>query len=166
MIEHRAIEIEPRGYADKVEGVVIRYGDVAHVGNLHERFLPGAFGSSLESDAIRVNFQHSRDRPLAVPAFIDSQTELRAVFDLPETSDGRDAKELMRQKVLTGLSVEFTPEQERFEGGVRVIERATLHGLALVDYPAYRESVATLANRWLENRTFSALPGNIRIPFL
>ena len=166
MIEHRAVEIEPRGYADKVEGVVIRYGDVAHVGNLQERFTPGAFGKSIESSAIRVNWQHSRDRPIAVPSFIDSPTELRAEFALPDTSDGRDARELLRQGVLTGLSVEFTPVEERFEDGVRVIERANIHGLGLVDYPAYRESLATLANRWLENRTFTTLPGNIRIPFL
>ena len=44
---------------------------------------------------------------------------------------------LLRRGVLRGLSVEFRALAERTEGGVRVIERAALEALGLVDEPAY-----------------------------
>ena len=163
-MEQRAVRFESSG--SDIHGVVVRYGDTARIGNLQERFEAGAFGDTLQSPAIRVNLQHRRERPLAIPRFSDTPTALHAAFKLPDTSDGRDAQSLLETGVLTGLSMEFVPVEERFEAGVRVIRRAQMLGLALVDYPAYAQSVAEFAKRWLEARAADTLPGNIRIPFL
>ena len=56
---------------------------------------------------------------------------------LPETREADDALAPVRSKVMRGLSVEFNATRERREGGIRVIEKATLSGLALVDRGAY-----------------------------
>ena len=60
----------------------------------------------------------------------------RALEVRAELRDGA-ALTLLRRGVLRGLSVEFRSLAERQDGAVRVIERATLEGLGLVDVPAY-----------------------------
>ena len=65
---------------------------------------------------------------------------MRAV--LPETREADDTLTLIKSKVLRGLSVEFVAKRERFTGGVRVIEAATVYGLAVVDTGAYQTGLS------------------------
>ena len=53
----------------------------------------------------------------------------------------------MTRGALSGFSIEFHSKAERREAGVRVIERADLTGLALVDKGAYPQSVAEVRAR-------------------
>ena len=48
--------------------------------------------------------------------------------------------ELVRAGVIRGASVEMRVTAERFESGVRVVERATLAAIGVVDTPAYPAS--------------------------
>ena len=59
------------------------------------------------------------------------------VATLPETRDCDDVLTLVRAKVLRGLSVEFHTLAERLESLTRVVHRASLRGMAVVDRPAY-----------------------------
>ena len=134
-----------------VEGVAVRYGDEARLPGFRERFAPGAFGNVAALDVV-ANVQHERGRPLARTGgggltLADDTANLRAALELPATRDGEDAAELLRRGVLAGFSVEFQVGDERFEAGVRVVERARLIGLALVDRPAYGDSLAAIAKR-------------------
>ena len=152
--EYRFAPVEIRESASgpgRVEGVALRYADEAQLPGFRERFQSGAFGDVAALDVI-ANVQHDRGRPLARTGgggltFTDEATALRAGLDLPATRDGEDAAALLRRGVLRGFSLEFHVEAERFEGGVRIVERAALRGLALVDRPAYGESVAEIAAR-------------------
>ena len=152
--EYRFAAVEIRASTTgpgRVEGVAIRYGDEATLPGFRERFQAGAFGDVAALDVV-ANLQHRRDRPLARTGgggltFTDEATALRAGLDLPATRDGEDAAALLRRGVLRGFSLEFRVEGERFEAGVRIVERASLRGLALVDTPAYGESLATIAER-------------------
>ena len=54
---------------------------------------------------------------------------------------------LVREKVLGGFSVEFDALAERAEGNVRVIERARLRGLGIVDVPAYIDARLEIRQR-------------------
>ena len=67
---------------------------------------------------------------------------------LPETREATDALTLLRKRVLRGLSVEFTAIEEHIEAGVRVITKAVLSGIGLVDRPAYPQSLAEARRRF------------------
>ena len=119
-----------------------------------ERFEPGAFGDVSRADII-LNRQHTRIFPIARTnggglILTDTAEALRMGADLSQTSEGRAAWELVRASIVRGLSIEFDALQERQDGRVRVIERALLGGVGLVDSGAY--PVATVEARRSETR--------------
>ena len=139
MAEHRA-GVEFRVQGRTLSGVALRYGDVSP--DFAERFEPGAFGAV---DRIAVNLQHDRSLVVAPDAILaDSPRELRVRAELPASSA---ALALVRRGALNGFSVEFHSRAERREGGIRVVERADLVGLALVDRGAYPQSTAEVRAR-------------------
>ena len=91
-----------------------------------------------------LNVQHDRGRPIARTGggltFDDNAERLALRAELPSTREADDTLALIRAQVLRGLSVEFLPVSERLEGGTRVIERAKLAAVAVVDVPAYSKS--------------------------
>ena len=135
-----------------LSGMAIRYGDRAEIApGLFERFEAGAFGDIAKSTVI-VNRQHSRSAPLGraggLLRLTDSADALRAELTLPKTRDGEDVATLVRDGVLRGFSVEFHATRDRIEGGnVRVVERAELRALSVVDDPAYGDSIVALRAR-------------------
>ena len=140
--EYRFCEFRREGR--KLSGKGIVYGDTARVGNRSERFLPGAFGDVSKLD-ILLNASHDRARPLARSdggglVLTDSATALDVVAELAQTRESEDILALVEAGVLRGFSIEFVPIQERMEGPTRVLVKARLAGLAVVDRPAYRAS--------------------------
>ena len=135
-----------------IEGVAIRYGDNATMPwGASERIEPGAFGDLADADAI-LNLQHDRARPLARTqggglTLRDSRSELRVEAELPETRTADEALALVRAGVLRGLSLEFVVRRERVDADTRVIEQATLHGVSVVDTPAYPASMVAARER-------------------
>ena len=148
-IEFRYCELRYDPEKRKLTGVAMRYGDVAKFPwGERETFEPGAFGEVGGLDVI-MDLNHDRGRPLARTqggglVLTDSTTELRAEVVMPETREADDAMELVKTKVLRGLSVAFVPEEwvTRDEGKMTttVITRATLLRVSLVDKPAYPKS--------------------------
>ena len=123
-------------------GTVLRYGDVSP--EHRERFMPGAFGPEPSAP---LNIQHDRSMVVLKAgdyALMDSERALEIRAELPA---GSGALSLVRRGALNGYSVEFHARAERREAGVRVIERAHLVGVGLVDQPAYPESAAELRRR-------------------
>lgn len=146
---------EIRADSSAIEGVAVRYGDLADLPWGLETFRAGAFGAVSEIDAL-LSFQHDRARPLARTGggglvFTDSTSELSFRAELPNTSEASDTLELVRAGVLRGASIEFYPTEERISKGgdkpVTEIIRARLVGLSIVDKPAYPESVIAARER-------------------
>ena len=141
------------GAPDVISGVAIRYGDRAEIApNLFELFAPGAFGPDVAKSTVVVNRQHDRASPLGRAGGLlrlsDSADALRAELTLPATRDGEDVATLVRDGVLRGFSVEFRAMRDRIEGGnLRIVERAELRGLSVVDDPAYGDSLVALRAR-------------------
>lgn len=139
MIEHRE-GVSFRVSGRTLSGTALRYGDIAP--DFRERFEPGAFD---EVGTIPVNLQHDRNLIVAERAILsDSPRSLDVRADLPE---GSAALALVRRGALSGFSIEFHARMQRFEAGIRVVERAELTGLALVDRPAYPASGAEVRAR-------------------
>ena len=151
--ERRFAEFRYDAERGVIEGVAIRYGDRAHFGEgFTEEFRAGAFGQL--GDVIS-NLQHDRARPVARTgaglSLSDGADALRVAITLPDTSYAREARELVAARILRGFSVEFRASRDFFEERHRVIESAELLGVALVDRPAYPDSV--IAERWRASLT-------------
>ena len=139
MHEHRE-GFEFRVQGRTLSGVALRYGDISP--DFAERFEPGAFG---EVRSIPINLQHDRSIVVAPAALLtDTARSLDVRADLPE---GSAALSLVRRGALNGFSIEFHAKAERREAGIRVVERAELTGLALVDRGAYPQSTAEIRAR-------------------
>ena len=112
-------------------GVAVRYNEVSP--QFRERIQSGAF-SPLPS-TIPINLQHDANIKLVANATLtDTDTELRVSAELPPQSG---YLELVKRQSLNGFSIEFIPETERMDDGIRVIEKAKLTAVALVDIGAY-----------------------------
>ena len=147
MSEIRYAALTAAGGRQILEGVVMRYGALAALPDgRQERFLPGAFGPDVSARDLILNVQHERVFPIARTAgggliLTDSASLLSMRADLSSSTAGREAYELVRARILRGLSVEFTAIEERMtDGNVREIMRASLDNLGLVDKPAYDTS--------------------------
>ena len=133
-----------------LSGVVMRYGDTSP--EYRERFLPGAFAPVPD---VPLNVQHDPRLVVLDPGkfmLADTERELRIRADLPV---GSAALSLVRRGALSGFSIEFHARAERREAGVRVIGRAVLAGIGLVDqpsYPASKAEVRAKSGRTLRSR--------------
>ena len=118
-------------------GVLMRYETPAR--DRPELFKRGSL--SWPPAGILIREMHQRHRPIvrAVPYLEGDEVRINA--PLPNTAIGRDAAENVRQKVYTGLSVEFNAIQEARRGGLREIVKAVLGGAGLVDSGAYADAV-------------------------
>ena len=148
-LEYRFAQLELRQDGRRLIGTAVRYGEIATLPFGNERFEPGAFAPI--GDAI-LNVQHDRGRPLARTfggglVLHDTESELRIEAALPATREAEDALALVKAGVLRGLSIEFHARQERQDGNVRVIERAALSGVAVVDSGAYPGSTVEARRR-------------------
>ncbi len=150
MIEYRFSELEvPEEGSRILRGVIMNFGEVAQGDYGPERFAPG---SLLFSDVV-LNLQHQRVVPLARTdgaglEIREAEGKLEMSAQLANTQDARDTVELVRKKILRGLSVEFRSIEEHIENGVRVITRALLTGIGIVDSPAYSGSVVEARRRF------------------
>lgn len=131
----------------KLSGTIVRYGDTAK-DKRALRFEPGAFGTI---DDVTLNVMHDRKRLLARTDgggmdIADGADALTLTAELPDTTEARDAVAMVKRGVYRGLSAEVSLHDVRQgAGGVRIVKRATLTGVALVADPAMpQSSVAAL----------------------
>ena len=120
-----------------LSGTILRYGDVSP--GHRERFMPGALSPVPD---VPLNIQHDPGLVvLAAGSFVltDTDRELQIRAELPANSA---AIQLVRRGALRGFSLEFLARETRAENGIRVIEKAELTGVGLVDSPAYPASTA------------------------
>lgn len=131
--------VELRADGRTLSGPVVRYGDLGRGGS--ERFAPGAFSPQRVTDPLRLNVGHDRADTVLVPLPVEFRSDALAVnVTLPEgcTADRIDRGELR------GLSVGFVALAEHRESGVRVIDRAHLDHVAIVETPSYPASQVEL----------------------
>ena len=143
-VEHSApIEFRASTTGRSLYGDAIVYGDRSP--SHRERFVPG----SIRVDpATSLNLQHDRARRIAKLGEGLSVRDTEAALEVRAAlREGSAELALVRRGVLRGLSLEFHAERERRENGIRVIEAATVSGIALVDQPSYPGSTVELRAR-------------------
>ena len=149
MNEFRRAEIRAETPTGRVlVGTVMPYGAEAKIGEaFRERF---EAGSIVAVPRATLNLQHERSMLLArVGAgleFTDAPDRLTMRADLPKTRLADDVLEGVRAGLYGGLSLEFRARDERWpERDLRVVTRADLMGVAIVDTPAYTEAMVAEA---------------------
>lgn len=121
---------------------------------LRESFEAGAFADFLASDPdVFACYQHDTRQLLGRTSsgtfrLAEDDTGLAYELDLPDTTLGRDVRELVERGDLRGVSICFNAEEESFEelpdGSLRrTIHRASLYEVSIVTDPAYRDSTAS-----------------------
>ncbi len=70
----------------------------------------------------------------------EEQTGLHGVFAIHESDDGRNALHLVREGLLTGLSLEATAQRSVRRGDVVERLKARLDAVALTRRPAYKDA--------------------------
>ena len=148
---NRHVEIRTEDASGAISGTVVSYGDTAHIGRtFYERFMPG----SIHYDDVVLNLLHDRQKPVSRLGsgleLSDNSDKFAMRSALPDTVYGREARELIDAGIIRGLSAEFVPELESFDSGARVIKRASLVGIALVDRPAYPASTLDKRSAWFD----------------
>ena len=132
--------LEVRAEGRRLSGRVLRYGSVSP--SHKERFEPRSLHLA---EAVTLNLFHEPERavawfPKGGMTLENGAQALDMRCELPPIPAAERALAEVRAGTATGLSVEFLAERERREGGIRVIERATLSGIGLVRSPSYLDS--------------------------
>ena len=160
MILEISSPLEIRAEGRLLTGPAIRYGDVSD--SHRERFEPGAF--ALDGSTRWLNYRHEPDRVLAFTGgggleLEDSLEALTVSATLPRIPLADHALAEYRAGHLRGFSLEFRAIEETMGDGLRIIQRAELAGIGLVQSPSYSQSKAELRAR--SGRTIRAsFPAN------
>lgn len=139
--------------------------DSEDFGGWIERVAPGAFDDVLEDDAIaamnhdpnQIFGRNGKNMKLSV-----DKTGLRYVVKMPDTTLGRDIRQLIKDEIITQSSFAFTVRTQQWEHfkdkpSIRTIVKVDrLYDVAPVAYPAYPDT--TVAARSLEQIKKEDLP--------
>lgn len=125
-----------------------------------ERIANGAFAAALErGDDVRALFNHDSDQVLGrlsagTLALAEDDTGLRYEIDLPDTTIGRDVRELVQRGDITGSSFAFRcnewEDERRDDVMIRTIQSVELVDVGPVTFPAYEGT-------YVESRSAEAL---------
>ncbi|MDD9986054.1 MAG: HK97 family phage prohead protease [Spirochaetaceae bacterium] len=132
----------------RIVGAAMRYGAEARVvmpdgRPVTERFSTFAFSDYLRSGAgTSLNLMHDRSLEIANTrdgrlVLRESPAEVRMVATLPTGNAYDQALALVEDGSTSETSVEFVAQDEDLSGDRRIIRRATLPGIAIVDRGAY-----------------------------
>lgn len=139
---------EFRAEGRRLIGPAIRYGDISP--SHRERFEPGAF--QLDGTTRWLDVRHNADQVIAWTGgggleLKDTRDALMVTAELPRIPLADKALVEVRAGKLRGFSIEFNPKRERREGGLRVIQRADLAGIGVVEFPSYPASTVEARGR-------------------
>jgi HK97 family phage prohead protease len=166
-METRVFEIdslEVREEADgmHLEGYAALFNSRSeNLGGFTETIAPGAFRASLKSrNDIKMLWNHDTGAVLGSTragtlTLTEDERGLRVSAVLPNTSHGRDARELISRGDVTGFSFGFSMparggDEWNAEGTERVLKSVRLFEVSLTPFPAYTQTNGTATVRGLD----------------
>ncbi|BBY43242.1 HK97 family phage prohead protease [Mycolicibacterium celeriflavum] len=119
MLSHFNVELRSEITGDKLTGRAAVFSQYADFGSYLETLATTAFDATLADPAtdVRSFYQHDSARLLGRQSsgtlrLSTDSTGLHFELDIPDTSDGRDLRELVKRGDLTGMSFGFIAGQE------------------------------------------------------
>ena len=156
------VEIREHDGTKILSGKGVPYGVWSlDLGGFQERIRHGAATETLKKDDIRVLFNHDSSALLGrksagTARFTEEKRGIIYEVDLPDTADGRDVRELVARKDITGNSftmmVPADGEEWKREGDLikRTITSLALKEIGPVTFPAYPQTSVSLRTAILE----------------
>jgi HK97 family phage prohead protease len=130
-------DTDPAGDGRTLEGRIVPYDEVITLGDGQEAFAPGVF-SEVEPGDVVLLWQHDTTAPIGRMTTLREESDgAYGIFRLADTDRAREARSLIADGILRGLSVGFQPDQTRSVKGVRTHMKAKLRETSLVTFPAY-----------------------------
>jgi len=148
-------EIEIRENTDKgtvmIRGYAVKWRSLStDLGGFREQFDQGAFQNSLRKDSAYMFWAHDDTKILASTRnktldLYEDDLGLRFEATLPDTQDGRDAKTLIQNKYINGMSFGFRASIDEWDESnpqmlTRTVKEARLFEISPVPFPAYPQS--------------------------
>jgi HK97 family phage prohead protease len=138
-----------------------------NLGGFTETIAPGAFGRSLKSrNDVKLLWNHDTSAVLGSSRsgtlkLYEDERGLRVEASLPNTTHGRDAKELIKRGDVTGFSFGFSipgrgGDEWNAEGTERTLKSVRLHEVSLTGFPAYQGTNGTASVRGLDKLALRA----------
>ena len=125
-----------------------------------ERIAPGAFKRSIEArNDIKLLWNHDTGTVLGSSragtlSLIEDERGLKVRADLPNTTAGRDAAELLRRgdvdSMSFGFSVPTGGDEWSADGSERTLRSVRLHEVSIVAFPAYTSTAGTTSVRGID----------------
>ncbi|KEF95175.1 HK97 family phage prohead protease [Mycobacterium sp. TKK-01-0059] len=121
-LERRCIEVRSEVKGNRITGYAAVFNERADIGPYFEVLAPTAFDAVLANPAtdVRAFLDHDSGKLLGRQSSgtLRLSTDTRGLHfevDLPDTSAGRDARELINRGDMTGVSFGFKPDQETWD---------------------------------------------------
>ena len=140
----------------KLEGYAATFNSVSRPLQLRsgrsftEIIAPGAFATALRSAAnVALLWGHDQGRVLATTKsgglmLEEDATGLRFRAELPDTSDGRDARTLVESGIMDAMSFGFNVRRDSWSGDQRTLHDVELEEISLTHNPAYTATSAAM----------------------
>jgi HK97 family phage prohead protease len=118
----------------------------------------GAFKKSLASrNDVKMLWNHDSSAVLASTSsgtlsLVEDERGLKVTAVLPDTSVGRDARELISKGIVDAMSFGFSVVRDTWspDGSTRTLKSVRLHEVSVVAWPAYTSTAGTVSVRALD----------------
>ena len=157
-----ALELREEGDEMTLTGYAALFNSRSeNLGGFTEVIAPGAFSRSLKSrNDVKLLWNHDTSAVLGSTRAGTLKLEedargLKVTASLPNTTHGRDARELVKRGDVTGFSFGFTipgrgGDEWNSEGTERTLKSVRLHEVSLTPFPAYTATNGTAQMRGLD----------------
>jgi HK97 family phage prohead protease len=153
--------------AGEIDGYAAVFGNVDLGGDVIE---PGAFTKTIEETGgkVPILWQHDRYEPIGISTSLEQDRKgLRVKGQLNmEVQRGREARSLLNQGAMQGLSVGYKAIKPSYENGIRHLKEMALKEFSPVVFPMNPLATATVKAAgdlvWDPETTFAALQSALR----
>lgn len=135
-------------------GLAAPYESETRIGEFRERIAKGAFTRTLRDNRDILAFaDHNPAKVLGrtssgTLALEETAQGLQFRLQLPDTTIGRDLRELAQRGDLGGVSFGFRAIRDSWEGELRTLHEVELHEISIVQsWPAYPDTTIALRSR-------------------
>jgi hypothetical protein len=144
------LEIRSEGDGRTIVGIAVPYDVEQRISpNVVEVFRKGVFRDvTRAANRVKLLFQHKTDAPIGRAIMLEERDGgLYGEFRISKTEAGDEALELIRDGVLSNLSVGFQPLKDEKRAGVVNRIKAHLAEVSLVTFGAYGDAANIVAVR-------------------